>query len=201
MRAIEGPPGDAMTAVASVFRRRQRRDRSGSAGLGFAAIVVVSAVWLFAWLGRATAQGDNAAPAAQHDAQPAAQPAQQDDQPAQPDDQPDDQFPPAAEDAGVFLPSDRAKERQLDRGSRLLAAGEWTDAVALLDEILAADRDAFMVAGAGDGTRLSIRSEATRLVGALPPAGRDAYALLFRSRAERALAEAVARAAAKSWKA
>lgn len=194
MRAIEGPPGDAMTAVASVFRRRQRRDRSGSAGLGFAAIVVVSAVWLFAWLGRATAQGDNAAPAAQHDAQPAAQPAQQDDQPAQPDDQPDDQFPPAAEDAGVFLPSDRAKERQLDRGSRLLAAGEWTDAVALLDEILAADRDAFMVAGAGDGTRLSIRSEATRLVGALPPAGRDAYALLFRSRAERALAEAVARA-------
>ena len=101
---------------------------------------------------------------------------------------------PSAEDAGVFLPSDRAKDRQLDRATRLLAAGEWTDAVALLDEILADDRDAFVAAVSGDGTRRSIRSEAARLIGVLPPPGRDAYALLCRGRAERALSAAVDRA-------
>lgn len=128
--------------------------------------------WLSVSAGGAIGQGEDPAPAAHQD----------------------DEGLAAAEDMGVFLPTDRAKERQLDRASRLLAAGEWTDAAALLDEILADDRDAFMVAGAGDGTRLSIRSEATRLVNALPPAGRDAYALLCRSRADRALAEAVTRA-------
>ena len=171
MRVIEGPPGDAMTAVASVFRRRQRGG-SWVCARGLATIVVVSGAWLSASSGVAIGQGEDAAPAADQD----------------------DEGLPAAEDAGVFLPTDRAKERQLDRASRLLAAGEWTDAAALLDEILADDRDAFMVAGSGDGTRLSIRAEATRLVAALPPSGRDAYALLCRSRADRVLAEAVARA-------
>jgi hypothetical protein len=57
---------------------------------------------------------------------------------------------------------------------------------------LADDRDAFVVTVSGDGTRRSIRSEATRLITTLPPSGREAYSLLCRGRADRALADAVA---------
>lgn len=100
---------------------------------------------------------------------------------------------PSPEDGGLFLPVDRGKDRQLDRVHRLIAAGQWGDAVTLLDELLADDRDAFMTDGSTDGTRRSVRTEAARLVAGLPPAGRDAYALLCRGRAERALADALAR--------
>ena len=157
-----------MTAVASVFWRQPSAPR-GRRGRRLTLLVVACAAWLAAPAPPAAAQGEGIAPAANRD----------------------DAEPPAAEDAGVFLPSDRARERQLDRATRLVAASEWADAVALLDEILADDRDAFVVAASRDGTRRSIRSEATRLIGALPPPGRDAYSLLCRGRADRALAEAV----------
>ena len=101
--------------------------------------------------------------------------------------------PATAEDGGVFLPADRTKERQLDRARRLVNSGNWTDAAALLDEILADDRDAFVQ---GDGTaitRRSIRDSAARMIESLPDPGRQAYALMVHGRAERALAEAVAR--------
>ncbi|MCE9630270.1 MAG: PQQ-binding-like beta-propeller repeat protein [Planctomycetia bacterium] len=97
---------------------------------------------------------------------------------------------PADDDNGVFLPADRTKERQLDRARRLVDGGGWTDAAALIDELLAGDSDAFVQGGTISATRRSIRSEATRLLESIPPQGRDAYALLCRSRAERALAEA-----------
>jgi outer membrane protein assembly factor BamB len=99
----------------------------------------------------------------------------------------------ADDDHGVFLPSDRGKERQLDRARRLVDAGNWTDAAAILDELLADDRDAFVEGVERAATRRSIRTEVTRMIDRLPPAGRDAYVLLFRARAERALDEAVAR--------
>ena len=169
MRTIEGPSGDAMTVVASVFWRQPPASR-GRSGLGLTLVVIACAAWLSPPAPPATAQGEDIAPAATQD----------------------DEERPAAEDAGVFLPSDRAKERQLDRAARLLAAGDWADAAALLDEILADDRDAFVVTVSGDGTRRSIRSEATRLITTLPPSGREAYSLLCRGRADRALADAVA---------
>lgn len=169
MRTIEGPSGDAMTVVASVFWRQPPASR-GRSGLGLTLVVIACAAWLSPPAPPATAQGEDIAPAANQD----------------------DEERPAAEDAGVFLPSDRAKERQLDRAARLLAAGDWADAAALLDEILADDRDAFVVTVSGDGTRRSIRSEATRLITTLPPSGREAYSLLCRGRADRALADAVA---------
>jgi outer membrane protein assembly factor BamB len=98
----------------------------------------------------------------------------------------------AEDDGGVFLPTDRGRERQLDRGRRLVADERWTDAAMLLDELLADDRDAFAQGDGAAATRCSIRSEAARLVRQLPPAGRDAYDTLFRARAARVLAEAVA---------
>ena len=100
---------------------------------------------------------------------------------------------PAADDHGVFLPADRGKERQLDRARRLVDAGNWADAAALLDELLADDHDAFVQGDERSATRRSIRTEAARMIERLPGPGRDAYILLFRGRAERALAEAVER--------
>jgi outer membrane protein assembly factor BamB len=105
-----------------------------------------------------------------------------------------DDAQPSPDDAGVFLPTDRIKERQLDRARRLLASEQWADAVTLLDELLADDRDAFVASPSAGGTRCSLRAEAARMIASLPAAGRDAYTLLFRTRADRALADAVARA-------
>ena len=101
------------------------------------------------------------------------------------------------DDRGISLPSDRGRERQLDRARRLVAAGSWSDAATALDEIVAGDRDVFVkraeaAPANGTATIASIKSEAARLIAALPKAGREAYEAQFRGQAERALADAVA---------
>jgi hypothetical protein len=105
---------------------------------------------------------------------------------------------PAATDAadeppepGLFFPSDRTRERDLDRARRLIADARWSDAAVALDELLAGDQDAFVVAGAGT-TRGSIRSAAAAAVADLPRPGRDAYRRLFDGRAAKQLAAAIA---------
>jgi len=95
-------------------------------------------------------------------------------------------------ESGVSLPTDRLKERQLDRARRLIKDGRWSDAATLLDDTLAADRDFFFRPDQRQNTWRSIKTEAARLVGELPPPGRDAYALQFRARAERMLQQAIA---------
>ncbi|MFN5756172.1 MAG: PQQ-binding-like beta-propeller repeat protein [Planctomycetia bacterium] len=97
-----------------------------------------------------------------------------------------------AAESGVSLPTDRLRERQLDRARRLVADKRWSDAATLLDEILAADRDFFFCPDLQKSTWRSIKSDASRLVGELPPEGREAYGLQFRARAERLLAQAIA---------
>lgn len=110
----------------------------------------------------------------------------------------DDRADPAeaAEDeaveARVALPTDRLKERQLDRAQRLVADERWSDAATLLDEMLAGDRDFFFRPQHGQATWRSIKSEAARLIGSVPAAGRAAYDLQFRARADRLLQEAIA---------
>lgn len=108
----------------------------------------------------------------------------------------DGEEPAEPQESGVFLPTDRFRERQLDRARRLVADARWSDAATLCDEILAAERDVFVrraAAGGGDrGSWISIKAETSRLIGTLPAAGRDAYELQFRARAERQLADAVA---------
>ena len=90
------------------------------------------------------------------------------------------------------LPTDRLRERQLDRARRLIADSRWSDAATLLDELLAADRDFFFRPQPGQATWRSVKTEAARLIGGLPAAGRSAYELQFRARAERLLREAIA---------
>ena len=96
------------------------------------------------------------------------------------------------EGTGLFLPTDRVKERQLDRARRLLEEGRHSDAATLLDELIAADRDAFVQGDDATSSRLSIKAEAAAIVAGLPRPAREAYDLLFRSRAERMLGEAIA---------
>jgi len=97
-------------------------------------------------------------------------------------------------DRGVDLPTDRQQERLLDRARRLVADGGWSDAATLLDEVLGAEQDFFVRSRAprAGGTWSSIKAEAARLIRSLPPAGRTAYELQFRARAERLLADAIA---------
>jgi outer membrane protein assembly factor BamB len=95
-------------------------------------------------------------------------------------------------DGAIAFPSDRLRERQLDRAQRLLAEERWSDAATLLDEILAADKDFFFRADGEKNNWQSIKAETGRLVGGLPRAGRDAYELQFRARADRLLEQAVA---------
>jgi outer membrane protein assembly factor BamB len=95
-------------------------------------------------------------------------------------------------DGGIGFPNDRLRERQLDRGRRLVADQRWSDAAALFDEILAADRDSFFRVNRQQRTWQSIKSETNRVVGSLEKPGREAYELQFRARAERMLEQAVA---------
>jgi outer membrane protein assembly factor BamB len=95
-------------------------------------------------------------------------------------------------DAGVSLPTDRLKERQLDRARRLIADKRWSDAAILLDEILSSDRDFFFRPDRDQATWRSIKSDASRLVASLPQQGGEAYALQFRARADRMLQQAIA---------
>ena len=95
-------------------------------------------------------------------------------------------------EARVSLPTDRLKERQLDRARRLIADGRWSDAATLLDEMLAGDRDFFFRPQHGQATWRSIKAEAASLIGTLPPDGRSAYDLQFRARADRMLEQSIA---------
>ncbi|MEI7781501.1 MAG: PQQ-binding-like beta-propeller repeat protein, partial [Planctomycetota bacterium] len=74
----------------------------------------------------------------------------------------------------------------------MIKDARWSDAATLLDEILASDRDFFFRPDLRKNNWRSIKTEASRLIGTLPPVGREAYALQFRSRAERLLKQAIA---------
>ena len=97
-----------------------------------------------------------------------------------------------ADEGGIGFPSDRLRERQLDRARRLVDDQRWSDAATLFDEILAADRDSFFRADRQQRTWQSIKSETNRLIGDLEKPGREAYELQFRARADRMLDQASA---------
>lgn len=92
----------------------------------------------------------------------------------------------------VFLITDRGRERLLDRAQRLVADERWSDAAAACDEILADDRDTFLETTTRTAPAGSARSQAAAIVASFPRPGREAYQLLFRARAEKRLAEAIA---------
>ena len=94
--------------------------------------------------------------------------------------------------SGVYLPSERLRERQFDQAQRLIAAGRMADATALLDEMLTAEQDVFLEAGnTNDQTCRSMKARVAEIIGTLPEAGAEAYQLQFRTRANRALEAAL----------
>jgi len=96
------------------------------------------------------------------------------------------------EETGIFLPSDRLRERQLDQARQAIAAGSFSDASTVLDDILSGDADSFLRSADGGATWSSVKTEAAGLLDAMPAAGRDSYELQFRARADRMLAQALA---------
>lgn len=94
--------------------------------------------------------------------------------------------------SGIFLPSERLRERQYDQARRLIATERMADAATLLDEMLGAEDDFFLDSDRVEGpTSQSMKTRVNEVIRDLPPAGKDAYQLQFRTRAERALKEAI----------
>ena len=66
---------------------------------------------------------------------------------------------------GVYLPSERLRERQFDQAQRLIAGGRMADATALLDKMLTAEQDVFLESGsANDQTRRSMKALVTEII-------------------------------------
>jgi hypothetical protein len=93
--------------------------------------------------------------------------------------------------SGVFLPTDRLRERQLDQARQAIAAGVYSDASTVIDDILASGSDSFLRPGGGAATWTSVKAEARALLDGIPAAGRDAYELQFRAKADRQLQMAI----------
>ena len=93
----------------------------------------------------------------------------------------------AAEDALVFLPPDRITLQRLNQARQLVEEDRFSEAVRRLDEILQGPEDFFFRPEGSGPLHRSLKGEAERLIGALPPAGRGAYELRFGDEARRLL--------------
>lgn len=92
---------------------------------------------------------------------------------------------------GIFLPTDRLRERQLERAGQAIERGSYSDAATMIDDILSGEADSFSQIDGRGSTWSSVKAQALNMLGRMPAAGRDAYELQFRARAERALEAAV----------
>jgi hypothetical protein len=97
-----------------------------------------------------------------------------------------------ATNAGVYLPTDRALSRAMERAKERLATGEYQQALTFLQEVLAQEEDSFVDASPSGGARTGIKASARGLIGELPPQGRQAFELLYGAAARRQLDAAVA---------
>jgi outer membrane protein assembly factor BamB len=106
---------------------------------------------------------------------------------------------PAADsvDLAVTFPTDRNMLKNLQAAQKLLAEGNYTDAVQVLGALIESPKDFFFTpevpaGGTGQGSFVSIKAEALRLVGTLPAEGRRQYELRFGVPARQQLAAALA---------
>lgn len=93
--------------------------------------------------------------------------------------------------AGVYLPTDRALSRAVNRARERLADHEYHEALTFLQGILQRDEDSFLERASEDRGQLGLKSTARQLIGDLPPEGRDAYELLQGATARRQLESAI----------
>ncbi len=91
-----------------------------------------------------------------------------------------------------FVPADRALLRQWSQGKAWLEQRRYSDAIRCLQSVLEAPDDYFFRPDAQTPTHHSLKAEARRLIGQLPPEGRRLYELQCGHKARRLLDEAVA---------
>jgi outer membrane protein assembly factor BamB/tetratricopeptide (TPR) repeat protein len=92
----------------------------------------------------------------------------------------------------VFVPPDRHTLQRLADSRKLLAEGRFGEAVRYLGDILDAPEDFFFQPEKHSAVHRSLITEARRLVGQMPRAGREMYELEYGARARRMLDEALA---------
>jgi outer membrane protein assembly factor BamB len=97
------------------------------------------------------------------------------------------------------LPTDRQAKKKVEAAADYIKIQSWADAVRLLQSLLDAPEDVFIPIrtkdkdGKPDTHWVSARSEATRLLGSLPPAGLEFYQLQYGATARLRLDEARAK--------
>ena len=91
----------------------------------------------------------------------------------------------------IFMPAKRSIVLLLERTEQLLSDGRYAEAVQCLDRILSGNEDFFFKPEAESSVHQSIKSEARRLLGTLPPGGRQSYELQFGALARSTLDNAV----------
>jgi outer membrane protein assembly factor BamB len=93
-------------------------------------------------------------------------------------------------DDNVFFPADRTSLQRLAKAEELLADQRFDEAIRFLDEILQAPEDFFFRRSQAQRTYRSLRTEAQRILGTLPPRGRESYELQFGAQARKLLEQA-----------
>src|SRR5262249_58285287 len=94
------------------------------------------------------------------------------------------------------LPTDRQAQKKVEAAADYIKIQSWADAVRLLQSLLDATEDVFIPLRTKDKDGkpathwVSARSEATRLLGSLPPAGLEVYHLQYGATARLRLEEA-----------
>lgn len=102
----------------------------------------------------------------------------------------------AEEDEGartVFFPADRTSLQRLDTASDLLKQQRYGEAVRFLGSLLDAPEDFFYRPDEKQSVYRSLKSEAQRLIGSMPKAGRQSYELQYGAEAQKMLDEAIER--------
>lgn len=95
--------------------------------------------------------------------------------------------------ASISLPPNRRAGKSIEAAVDLIHDGNYLDAVGALQNLLELPEDAFIKVASdesGPAHWSSVRAEAKRMLGALPPKGRDVYELQFGARAREQLATA-----------
>jgi outer membrane protein assembly factor BamB len=91
----------------------------------------------------------------------------------------------------IDLPSDRTMARGIERAKDRIAAGEYSQSLRFLDEVLAGSQDSFIPVG-DSGEHVGLKETASALIRDLPPEGREFYESTYGPAARRKLNEALA---------
>lgn len=107
---------------------------------------------------------------------------------------PQDGDPNAANEGAesVFYPPDRATMQRFSTAKELLDEQRYGEAARLLGGILEVQEDYFFQPDRQTPVYRSLKSEARRLIGEMPAAGKESYELQYGAQARRMLADAVA---------